>query len=114
MCPITLTTGITPRTAASILHRGGKVIEVMDQQANLSIEMAARRLAERMEEIYDMANVARRAMSKQNWDRIDREAMPNIDVGDYVLYAKHKRDTKLDYTWLGPAVVTEIVTPQVM
>ena len=28
----------------------------------------------------------------------------------HVLYAKHKKDSKLDYTWLGPCVVTKVVT----
>ena len=44
------------------------------------------------------------------------EAVPEIDVGDYVrlvLYAKHKKESKLDYTWLGPCVVTKVVTPLV-
>ena len=114
MSPIKLTTGINPRTAASVLHRGGKTIEVMDEAATLSVNLAARLMAERMEKIYDMANLARRAHSRQNWERTAREAIPNIDVGYFVLYAKHEPDTKLDYTWLGPAVVTEIVTTQVM
>ena len=38
-------------------------------------------------------------------------AVPDIDVGDYVLYAECTKQTKMDYTWLGPAVVTEMVTP---
>ena len=46
---------------------------------------------------------------KKNSDK----AIPTIDVGDFVLYAKHKKDTKLDYTWLGPCEVVKIVTPLV-
>jgi len=111
--PIELTTGIKPRTAASILYKGGSEIDVLDKATSETLDQAAEKLAKHMEGIYDAANLARRAKSKRNRKNTSEEAIPKIDVGDYVLYAKHKKDTKLDYTWLGPAVVTKIVTPLV-
>jgi len=111
--PIELTTGIKPRTAASVLYKGGGDLDVLDKETSDTLDKTASKLAALMEEIYDAANLARRAKSKRNRKNTADEAIPNIDVGDYVLYAKHKKDTKLDYTWLGPAVVTKIVTPLV-
>ena len=58
-----------------------------------------------------MANVARRAKSKQNRKKTSDRAIPDMDVGDFVLYAKPQKTSKMEYTWLGPAVITEIVTP---
>ena len=52
-------------------------------------------------------------MSAYNRRRTAQEAMPRIDVGDFVLYAVHKRDTKLDYVWRGPGVVLQKVSPMV-
>ena len=39
-----------------------------------------------------------------NW--YAKKSFPTSDV----LYAKYKKDTKIDYTWLGPAVVTQMVS----
>ena len=64
-----------------------------------------------MEDIYDTANAARRAKSAKNRRNTAANAVPDINVGDYVLYAEYKKHTKLDYTWLGPAVVTTMVSP---
>ena len=113
MCPIQLTTGIQPRTAASMLTHDHKILEVLDEQDTRSVNDAARDLAKLMETIYDMANVARRAKSETNRKNTSHKAIPNIDIGDFVLFAKHKeqKKSKLDYTWLGPAVVVAKVTP---
>ena len=43
----------------------------------------------------------------------DGPTLPRHQRGDYVLYAVHKPDTKLDYTWRGPAQVIYRVNPQV-
>ena len=113
MSPIELTTGTAPRSVASMLHRGGGIIDVIDEDATLTVMESARTLVRHMEDLYDAANLARRAKSAVNRKNTDGTAVPDIDVGDFVLYAQHKKDTKLDYTWLGPAVVTEMVTPLV-
>ena len=96
-----------------MLQTNGRALEVIDKEAALTLDESARQLARRMEEIYDMANVTRRAKSETNRKNTSDKAIPNIDIGDFVLYAKHKKDTKLDYTWLGPAVITKKVTPLV-
>ena len=113
MSPIQLTTGITPRTVASMIRTDGGTVDVLDQAAAVALDVAAQRLAERMEEIYDTANAKRRATSEKNRRNTDDRAVPDVNVGDFVLYAEHKKHTKLDYTWLGPAVVTAQVTPLV-
>ena len=114
MSPIELTTGIVPMTAASIMYHDGAILEVLDKDATLTVREYARKMAHHMEKLYDMANIARRATSDDNRKRTCDQVIPRIDVGDFVLYAKHKKDTKLDYTWLGPAVVTGIVSPLVI
>ena len=113
MSPIELTTGIKPKSAsARMLHVGG-TLDILSPQASLTLNESARKLARRMEEIYDMANLARRAKSEQNRARTNPGVIPALDTGIFVLYAKHKSDTKLDYTWLGPAVITKMVSPLV-
>ena len=81
----------------------------------MTLEESARKMADHMEQLYDAANLTRRAKSKINRDNTNDRAVPDIDIGDFVLYVKHKKDSKLEYTytWLGPAVVTEMVTPLV-
>ena len=66
MCPMQLTTGIQPRTAASMLTHDHKVLDVLDEESTRSVNEAARDLAKHMEDIYDMANVARREKSETN------------------------------------------------
>ena len=94
-----------------MVYLGEAVVETLDPSAANTLNESARLLAARMEEIYDMANRARRAKSEKNRRRTSKKAVPAIDVGDFVLYAKHKRESKLDYTWLGPAEVTNMVNP---
>ena len=113
MSPIELTTGIKPRTVASMIRNDGGTVDILDEDATNVLNRSAALLAERMETIYDIANAKRRAKSEQNRRRTHECAVPSIDVGDFVLYAEHKKHTKLDYTWLGPAVVTAMVTPLV-
>ena len=111
--PIELTTSIIPRTAASMLYTDAKTLDVLDEDASKALDETAKAFAEHMVQLYDAANLARRAMSKRNRKRTSDKAVPKIDVGDFVLYAKHKKDTKLDYTWLGPCEVVKVVTPLV-
>ena len=86
------------------------MVDVIDEAAILTVVESARTLARHMEDLYDMANMARRAKSAVNRKNTDGSAVPEIDVGDFVFYAQHKKGSKLEYTWLGPAVVTEMVT----
>ena len=96
-----------------MVRTDGGGIDVLDKAADAALNKAAGELAQRMEHLYDMANRARRMVSKRNRQRTSNKAVPNIDVGDFVLYAEYEKQSKLDYTWLGPAVVTDIVTPLV-
>jgi hypothetical protein len=114
MSPIELTTGIKPMTAAAMLYQDGVMVEQLDEAATLTLRETVRQMARHMEGLYDAANLARRAKSEANRKNTAKEAIPNINVGDFVLYAKHKTDTKLDYTWVGPAVVTEVVSPLIL
>jgi hypothetical protein len=114
MSPIELTTGIKPVTAAAMLYHDGVMVEQLDEAATLTLQETVRQMARHMEGLYDAANVARRAKSEANRKKTSKEAIPDINIGDFVLYAKHKPDSKLDYTWVGPAVVTEVVSPLVL
>ena len=98
MSPIELTTGIKSKTAASMLYTDAGSLEIIDDDASQTLNETARKFAEQMEQLYDAANRARRAVSKRNRKNTSSEAVPDIDVGDYVLYAKHKKESKLDYT----------------
>ena len=100
-----------------MIYRGGNIVEVIDEKASITLNESARRLLTNlMEDIYDMTNLARRAKNEKNRQNTSMKAIPEISVGDFVLYAKPKKlkDTKLDYTWLGPAVVTKMITPLVL
>ena len=37
--------------------------------------------------------------------------IPNLQIGDHVLYTVHKPDTKLDYTWRGLGVIQAMPNP---
>ena len=74
---------------------------------------AATELADLLESHWDLADATRRAKSQANRRRTDLASIPDISRGDYVLYAVHVPDTKLDYTWRGPAQVLYRVNPQV-
>ena len=70
-------------------------------------------MANLLEAHWDLADRSRRVMSAYNRKRTSEHAMPRVDIGDYVLYAVHKPDTKLDYIWRGPGVVLQQVSPLV-
>ena len=113
MSPIELTTGIQPRTTASMIHKGAGVVDVLDEDATKALQQYTRKFAKLMQGIYERANKMRRAKSDRNRSLKEDRPIPEIEVGDFVLYAKHKKDTKLDYTWLGPAVVMDVPTPMI-
>ena len=111
--PIELTTGIKPRAAASMLYTDAGSLEILDEDSSQALDETARKFAEQMEQLYDATNLTRRSLSKRNRKNTSDEAVPDIDVGDDVMYAKHKKESKLDHTWFGPCVVTKVVTPLV-
>ena len=57
LSPIELTTGITPRTAASVIHRYGGVVDVLDSDATLTFQQTVQGLAQM---INDGGNVRHR------------------------------------------------------
>ena len=103
--PIELTTSIKPQTAASIVRHGGDTLEVLDSTTSKKVDEQVKLLATTLENYWDLAYTARRAKSQRNRSRTSKLAIPQIDVGDYVIYAVHKPDTKLDYLWRGPGEV---------
>ena len=105
--PIELTTSIKPVTAANIVRHGGDVLEVLDEPTTQDVRVQVKLLAQTLEEYWDLTNVARRAQSQRNRAKTSQLAIPNMGVGDYVIYAVHKPDTKLDYTWRGPGEIVE-------
>ena len=78
--PIELTTGIKPRTAASILYKGGVDIDILDKETSVTLDETAKRLATLLEEIYDAANLAPTAKSKRNRKNTSEQAILNIDA----------------------------------
>ena len=111
LSPIQLTTSLKPRTAAYIIRSAGIDIQQLDNKAPASLDLRARELALLLQKHWDLANLSRRHVSQRNRDRTSTAAIPNIATGDHVLYAVHKPDTKLDYTWRGPGVVTNMKNP---
>ena len=85
----------------------------VDPVATRGVDAAVNEMVELLESHWDLADRSRRVMSAYNRKRTSQEAMPRIDLGDYVLYAVHKPDTKLDYVWRGPGVVLRKVSPMV-
>ena len=79
--------------------------------ASTTLDERSRQLVELLQEHWDLANRTRRHMSKINRDRTSDRAVPDITTGDHVLYAVHKPETKLDYTWMGPGLVTAMPNP---
>ena len=105
--PIELTTSQKPRTAASIVRHGGVQLEVLDANATQSLNVYSAKLAEALQERWQLANTARRAVSAKNRRASSQKPLPQIDIGDYVLYAVHKPDTELDYLWRGSGEVID-------
>ena len=111
--PLELTTSIVPRAGTDLLINEGLDVRRVDGDASQQLDQATGDLAALLESHWDLANTARRAKSEQNRAKTDMTAMPDIDLGDYVLYAVHVPDTKLDYRWRGPGQVIHQVTPMV-
>ena len=92
----------------------GVDVEELDNVVSVSLDHHVWKLTILLQKHWDLTNLIRRHdVSQRNRDRTATAATPNINVGDHVLCAVHKPDTKLDYTWLGPAVITGKVTPLV-
>ena len=69
----------------------------------MDMHVQVKLLAKTLEEYRDLANLARRAQSQRNRARTSKLAVPNIDVGDYVIYVVHKPDmhkTRLPLAWI--------------
>ena len=111
--PIELTTTIVPAPSAHTLVTPGLELYNTDHVASKGVEVAVEEMARLLEEHWDLADRSRRVMSAYNRKRTCMAAMPRIDIGDYVLYAVHKPDTKLGYVWRGPGVVLRQLSPLV-
>ena len=111
--PIELTTTIVPTTRVHTLVTPGMVLSNVDPVASKGVDDAVNKMAALLESHWDLADRSRRVMSAYNRKRTSNDAMPLIDIGDYVLYAVHKPDTKLDYVWRGPGVVQQQLSPLV-
>ena len=108
--PIELTTTVVPTTRAHTLVTSGMVLQNTDTVVTEGVESAVKDMATLLETHWDLADRSRRVMSAYNRKRT---SMPRIDVGDYVLYAVNKPDTKLHYVWRGPVVVLRKLSPLV-
>ena len=95
--PIELTTTIVPSTRVHTLVSPGMQLYNTDSLASASVDEAVAKMEKLLESHWDLADRSRRVMSALNRKRTAHEAMPRVDVGDFVLYAVHKPDTKLDY-----------------
>ena len=111
--PIELTTTLVPTTRTHTLVSPGMELRQIDKPASEAVDHAVNKVAALLEDHWDLADRSRRVMSARNRKRTATDAMPKVDIGDYVLYAVLKRDTKLDYTWRGPGVITRRLSPLV-
>ena len=111
MSPIQSTMGTKPRDAVALLVNEGLDIRQIDGEVSGQLDRTVDELAQLLEAHWDLADTARRAKSDVNRRRNDMSALPEIALGDYVLYAQYVRDTKLDYKWRGPAQVIHRVNP---
>ena len=91
-----------------LCSEGADFIEV-DKDGSNALQKYTERLAQLLEKYWDLADTARRAVSEKNMRKTCSNAVPDIDIGDYVLYAVIDQDTKLNYRWKGPAVVTDVL-----
>ena len=113
MSPLQLTTGIEPRDAVTLIVNEGLDVQQVDGPASELLDNTVQEMATLLEKHWDLANTARRAKSEENRRRTDMTALPDIALGDYVLYAQFVPDTKLDYKWRGPAQVIHRVNPRI-
>lgn len=107
--PIELTTTIAPTTAMDMLTCTDMNLQMVDDAAITHVQEHATQLEALLEAHWDLADTARRAKSKINRQKTAKNAIPSVDVGDYVLYAVMLPDTKLDYVWQGPGIIVQIV-----
>ena len=91
----------------------GADIHVLDAQSSELLDEAVSDAATLLETYWDLADRTRHAVSLRNRENTAKFVAPEIDIGDFVLYATHKPDTKIDYVWRGPGVVQQQVSPLV-
>ena len=94
--PIELTTSIVPTPGVDLIISEGLDIRVIDDDASAALDQTVTAL---LEQHWDLADTIPRAKSQANRRRTDMVVIPRIYRGDYVLYAVHVPDTKLDYVW---------------
>ena len=97
--PIELTTSIVPTKGVDLLVSSGIDVQVIDEEASEALDAAVSAMTTLLESHWDLADTTRRAKSQANTRRTDVAAIPKISRGDYVLYAVHVPDMKLDYVW---------------
>ena len=83
-----------------MVYTDGVTLEILDEKASKALDKTAKEYAEQMEELYDAANLARRAKSRKNRKRTSSEVIPEIDVGDYECRMSYTRSTKSKASWI--------------
>ena len=111
--PIDLTTTIVPQTRVHTLVTPGMELLNVDKTVTKTVDNAVSKTAELLAAHWDLADRSRRVMSAYNRKCTVNEVMPKVDIGDYVLYTVHKPDTKLNYLWRGPGIITAKKSPMV-
>ena len=98
-----------------MLRTKGKNIQTTDQNTTTAdnIRTHIEHISNLLEQHWDLADTSRRATSVNNRNKTSKQVIPELDIGDHVLYAVHKPDTKLDYKWRGPGTITKILSPLV-
>jgi hypothetical protein len=89
-----------------MFDKGLKLLTI-DDITQAKIDTSIQHMANLLEQHWDLADTARRAISKHNRKRTDPTSIPRIQIGSHILYAMHKPDTKLDYIWRGPGTITD-------
>ena len=80
-----------------VMVSAGIDVTMIDTPASQILDEHVKKLAKVLREHWDLADTARRATSKRNAKKTDKYVVPQIDVGDFVLYVEYTENTKLDY-----------------
>ena len=101
MSPIQLITSRQAVTATSILRGEGLDVTQVDETVSRTID---EQLADLLHQHWDLPNAT-------DGEQVTASCPTSTSETTYVLYSVHKSDTKLDYTWRGPGIVTGMSNP---
>ena len=107
--PIECHSGIKPRETLRFMAVHGARLKSVDKRAP-KVDLVKKHLEKIrrvFKEMHDYVKRKKVLSRERNWRSQKRTAEPNIHVGDFVMSACIRKNSKLDLAWIGPFEVTK-------